>query len=126
MGLEIGSVVEGKIAKIMKFGAFIDLPEGKEGLVHISEISKTYIEDINKFLKENEKVKVKILGINEKGKYDLSIKQTILDSEPKFEKKPMGNLSFEDKLSRFMKESDERLLSLKRNIENKRGKSRPR
>ena len=136
MELQVGAVTEGTISRIMNFGAFVDLPGGKSGLIHISEISNTYIEDISKFLKENEKVTVKILGLNDKGKYDLSIKQ--LSSEPPSEekkpavkdnfkdKKQDKTLNFEDKLSRFMKESEERLLDLKRNTENKRGRSRPR
>ena len=136
MELQIGSVTEGTISRIMNFGAFVDLPGGKSGLIHISEISNTYIEDISKFLKENEKVTVKILGLNDKGKYDLSLKQLIPEA-PLEEKKPAvkdnfkdkkqdKTSNFEDKLSRFMKESEERLLDLKRNTENKRGRSRPR
>jgi S1 RNA binding domain protein len=134
MSLEPGSIVEGTVTGVTGFGAFVELPEGKTGMVHISEISGSYVENIHDHIKEKDKIMVKILGMNEKGKYDLSIKQVSAPVEadlprsrprkgkPVFEK--TGPLSFEDKLAKFMKESEERLLDLKRNTEAKRGRGR--
>lgn len=77
MELEIGSILEGKVTGITKFGAFVQLPGGVSGLVHISEIANAYVSDVNDYLKLGDAVKVKIIGINEAGKINLSIKQTL-------------------------------------------------
>lgn len=157
MALEIGSIVEGTVTGIAKFGAFVELPEKKVGLVHISEVSSDYVSDVNDYLKVHDTVKVKVISVDEKGKIALSIKQVEGAAAPKKEQgarehthhdrpqqfkregrpegreaaKPAferrgqkrfeGTGSFEDKLSRFLKDSDERLLDLKRNVESKRG-----
>lgn len=76
MQVEIGEILEGKVTGITKFGAFVELPEGKTGMVHISEVSNSYVEDINQFLKEGDVVKVKVINITEEGKISLSIKKT--------------------------------------------------
>ena len=119
MDLDPGTIVEGTVVKITNYGAFVELPDGKSGLVHISEIADTYVKDVKDYLKEQEKVKVKILGLNEKGKLDLSVKQALPPEERQLRSRP--RTSFEDKLKAFMKESEERLLDLKRNTEAKRG-----
>ena len=75
MQIEVGSILEGKVTGIIKFGAFVELPEGKSGMVHISEISNTYVENVSDFLQEGQTVKVKVLAINENGKISLSIKK---------------------------------------------------
>lgn len=75
MELEIGAIQEGKVTGITKFGAFVLLPGGKSGLVHISEIANAYVNDVNEYLKVGDTVKVKILSVNEAGKVNLSIKQ---------------------------------------------------
>ena len=75
MELEIGAIQEGKVTGITKFGAFVLLPGGKSGLVHISEIANAYVNDVNDYLKVGDAVKVKILSVNEAGKVNLSIKQ---------------------------------------------------
>ena len=75
MELEIGSILEGKVTGITKFGAFVSLPNGKSGLVHISEIANAYVSDVHDFLTDGQAVKVKVLSINEAGKINLSIKQ---------------------------------------------------
>ena len=74
MLVEVGSIVQGKVAGITNFGAFIQLPDGKTGLVHISEIAEEYVTDIKNHLQENQQVKVKVLSI-ENGKISLSIKK---------------------------------------------------
>ena len=73
MSIEVGSVVEGVVTGITNFGAFIELPEGKTGLVHISEVADVYVKDVHDFLTEKDKVKVKVLNTND-GRISLSIK----------------------------------------------------
>ena len=73
MEFGVGSVLEGKVTGITKFGAFVSLPEGKSGLVHISEIAYTYVNDVKDYLQEGQEVKVKVIGIKE-GKISLSMK----------------------------------------------------
>ena len=75
MDLEVGEILEGKVTGITKFGAFVQLPGGASGLVHISEIANAFVNDVNDYLTMGETVKVKILSINEAGKINLSIKQ---------------------------------------------------
>ena len=119
MSLEAGTVLEGVVVKITHYGAFVELPDGKSGLVHISEIADTYVKDVRDYLKEQERIKVKVLGYNVKGKLDLSVKQALDPSER--QARARSKATFEEKLTRFMKESEERLLDLKRNTEAKRG-----
>ena len=134
MALEIGSVVEGKITSIAKFGAFVLLPEGKSGLVHISEIANAYVSDVNEFVQVGQSVKVRVLNISDDGKINLSIKRAEEQSaaaparSPRAPRRPeserprenaaprMGevaprseNQEFEDKLKKFMQESDSRI-----------------
>ncbi|MDO7788037.1 S1 RNA-binding domain-containing protein [Desulforamulus aquiferis] len=123
MSLEQGSIVEGVVTGITNFGAFVELPGGQTGLVHISEVAEVYVKDINEFLKVNDKVKVKIIAVDPKGKIGLSLKQANPSSAPapRAPRKPKFQPSFEDKLARFMKDSDERLSDLKRQTDSKRG-----
>lgn len=147
MSIEVGSVVEGVVSGISKFGAFIELPEGKVGLIHISEVADVYVKDVNDFLKLKDKVKVKVLSIDDRGKIGLSIKRleekkpnlVTPDSRPpsfkqtnnRFNSTPdfkrvnnkfsNNQISFEDKLSKFLKDSDERLTDLRRKTDSKRG-----
>ena len=85
MSIEVGSIVEGVVSGITNFGAFINLPDNKVGLVHISEVADVYVKDVKDFLKEQDKVKVKVLSIDEKGKIGLSVKQA---QEKKPEEQP--------------------------------------
>lgn len=126
MQLEVGAVLEGKITGITKFGAFVSLPEGKSGLVHISEIADTYVSNVSDFVKAGDAVKVKVIGINE-GKINLSMKKA-LEPEKKqqhYEDRAQNksravpadeaqngagtDKNFEDKLKKFMQESDSRI-----------------
>ena len=77
MDLAVGNIVTGKVTTITKFGAFIALPEGKSGLVHISEVAPTFVSDVHDFLAEGQEVTVKILAITPEGKINLSIKQAM-------------------------------------------------
>lgn len=120
MTTEVGSIVEGVVTGITHFGAFVTLPNGKTGLVHISEVADTFVRDINDYLKQNDHVKVKILSFDEKGKIGLSIKQASPTYRPRSEYR-RDRASFEDKLMRFMKDSDERLSDLRKSTDSKRG-----
>lgn len=140
MSIEVGSVVEGVVTGITNFGAFVELPEGKVGLVHISEVADVYVRDVHDFLKERDQVRVKVLSVDERGKIGLSIKQlqekkaeAPQSAAPSF-RPPHGGRdfrksgrfantspSFEDKLSKFLKDSDERLTDLRRKTDSKRG-----
>lgn len=117
MAIEVGSTVEGKVTGITKFGAFVELPGGDTGLVHISEVANTYVKDINNFLKTDETVKVKVIKVDNDGKIGLSIKQ-LENPADRIDRAP--KVSFEDQMSKFMKESSERLQDI-RNRDAKRG-----
>ena len=136
MEFGVGSVLEGKVTGITKFGAFVSLPEGKSGLVHISEIAYSYVNDVKDHLKEGQEVKVKVIGIDENGRINLSIKKA-MDPPPRpaGQGRPMGGArpagggrpggfsrgpaaprepaSFEDKLKQFMQASDSKLSELR-------------
>lgn len=144
MELIEGQIIEGKITGITKFGVFVDLGEGKSGLVHISEVARTYVNDINEHVKLNDVVKMKVLSISEDGKISLSIKKALekVESPQRRERpqkrggtpsKPDGSYtwtpkkvepaSFEEMMSRFKATSDEKFSDLKRkNPEVKRSK----
>lgn len=80
MQIEVGSILEGKVTGITKFGAFVEFAEGKSGMVHISEISTTYVENVSDFLQEGQTVKVKVLSIADNGRISLSIKKAAADT----------------------------------------------
>ena len=136
MALEVGSIVEGRVTGITKFGAFVELPGGKTGMVHISEVAATYVKEIKDYISENQKIKVKILAITEEGKVNLSIKRAVeRPSAPPqrrvgpgadidwSQSRNSGSLSFEDMLSKFKQTSDDKMSDLKRNMDTKRGSS---
>lgn len=75
MEFGVGSILDGKVTGITKFGAFVALPEGKSGLVHISEIAYSYVNEVSDHLHEGQEVKVKIIGIDQANRINLSIKQ---------------------------------------------------
>lgn len=119
MTVSVGGIVEGTVTGITNFGAFIQLPEGKSGLVHISEISHDYVEKVADYLKKGEKVKVKILSISKDNKISLSIRQakpkTNQPAQVEWNKAEdtQRNMSFEDKMNQFLKDSNERHDQLK-------------
>ncbi|MGE5629548.1 MAG: S1 domain-containing RNA-binding protein [Caulobacteraceae bacterium] len=128
MPIEEGKVVEGVVSSITNFGAFIQLPEGKIGLVHISEIADTYVKDIKNYIKEKEKVRVKVISVEKNGKINLSIKQAQgakkstrpIEIDWDLESKKNQGNCFEDRLAKFLKESDEKMQQLKKNSDSKR------
>ncbi|NLY86554.1 MAG: S1 RNA-binding domain-containing protein [Tissierellia bacterium] len=129
MPLSVGEVVDGTVTGITSFGAFIQLPEGKSGLVHISEISQDYVEKVSDCLKKNQKVKVKILSISPDGKISLSIRQAMTKNAQPIEiewnkiDEKQKYMSFEDKLNKFLKDSSEKHDQLKLR-DNRRGNYR--
>ncbi len=139
MQLTVGDIVEGKITAVKDYGVFVDLGEGKSGMVHISEIAHTYVNEIRDFVKENDTVKLKVLTVSDDGKISLSIKQaqpkeTEAPKAERREKRPYtpkapapapdGSYvwtakkneatSFEDMMSKFKATSDEKFSDLKR------------
>ncbi len=117
--IEVNDIVEGTVVGITKFGAFIELEDGKKGLIHISEISNQFVKDVNDFLKVNDKVKAKVIHISDDGKIDLSIKR-LNEDEEYLEKLEKSKAMFEQKLNKFLKQSQDRLTDLKKHQENKR------
>jgi S1 RNA binding domain protein len=143
MGFEVGSILEGKVTGITKFGAFVSLPENRSGLVHISEIAYSYVNDIHEHLTEGQTVQVKVIGIDANNRINLSIKQAA-PPPPRPERRPgprpapaaggdrrpprrpaggfqpeaaqpKGPASFEDQLKQFMASSDSKLSELHMN-----------
>ncbi|MEY8351109.1 S1 domain-containing RNA-binding protein [Bacillus cereus] len=158
MSIEVGSKLQGKVTGITNFGAFVELPEGLTGLVHISEVADNYVKDINEHLKVGDQVEVKVINVEKDGKIGLSIKKAKERVRPEGDRprgeyqrggdqrggdqrggRPQRNRSFnrdnrggrdnggnqketfEQKMARFLKDSEDRLTSLKRNTESKRG-----
>ena len=130
MAIEVGSKLQGKVTGITNFGAFVELSEGKTGLVHISEVSDSYVKDINDHLKVGDEEEVKILQVEADGKIGLSIKKAKEQPVKQYPKKPRPQVrkepvpvkeTFEQKMNKFLKDSEERLTSLKRHTESKRG-----
>lgn len=100
MQLEVGEILEGKVTGVLKFGAFVDLGGGKSGMVHISEVAPTYVNDIKEHITEGQTVKVKIIGIADDGKISLSIKKAMQPQQQggaRRDKKPRGDFSGKDK-----------------------------
>ncbi len=145
MQLTVGEIIEGRITGITNFGLFLDLGNGKSGMVHISEVARNYISDINEHFKVNDTVKAKILNIGDDGKISLSIKRALepekTQERPRKERrtyeqpKPDGSYtwmpkknepaSFEEMMNRFKQTSDEKFSDLKRkNPESGRTKRR--
>lgn len=146
MELTVGQIVEGKVTGITNFGVFVDMGDGKSGLVHISEVARSYVNDIKEILKVGDVVKAKVLNVGDDGKISLSIKRALepekteqRSPKEKREKrsvenaKPDGSFvwtpkksepaSFEEMMNRFKQTSDEKFSDLKRkNPEAKRTK----
>ena len=149
MAIEVGMILEGKVSGITKFGAFVDLPDSKTGMVHISEVAPTFINEIADYVKLGQTVKVKVLALNN-GKISLSMKQALpKEQQQKKSQKPNKSRqpykpappvtspgdyewqssrksspsSFEDMMSKFKQTSEDKISDLKRGGES-RGYSR--
>jgi S1 RNA binding domain protein len=154
MEFGVGAVLDGKVTGITKFGAFVSFPDGKTGLVHISEIAYTYVNDIRDHLKEGQTIQVKVLGIDDNNRINLSIKKA-MDPPPRPANTgrpangghpPAGGAprpqsraayapkqtaskepaTFEDRLRQFMQASDSKMSDLNRYIDKKGGSRRGR
>ena len=146
MDLQIGSIVTGTVTGIAKFGAFVEIAPGQSGLVHISEIAGTYVNEVREHLSEGQQVRVKIVGVDGK-KINLSIKaadaamqQTAAMSIPAqgrpsaYTHQPRAQTvsvadadiepSFEDRLKRFMKDSDSKISEIRRSSDRRSGVKR--
>lgn len=119
MSIEVGSKLEGKVTGITNFGAFVELKEGTTGLVHISEVADKFVKDINDYLSIGETVKVKVINVEKDGKIGLSIKKAKDRRRQQSERE--RNESFEAKMNRFLRDSEDRLASLKKHTESRRG-----
>lgn len=117
MSIEVGSKLEGKVTGITNFGAFVELPGGVTGLVHISEIADTYVKDVSEHLNINDTVTVKVINVEQNGKIGLSIKKAKESSAHR----GRNMKSFEEKINRFLRDSEDRLATLRRSTESKRG-----
>ena len=139
MQLDMDTVYEGTVTGLTNFGAFVKLDNGTTGMVHISEVAAEYVNDIHEHLSEGDKVKVKVVEINEKGKVSLSIKKALPQPEKPKSAKPRNNnrnnnkgwkgapqeeqnapMSFEDMMAKFKTQSEDKFSDLNRNA-NKRG-----
>lgn len=165
MQVEIGKIYEGTVKNITKYGSFVEIPLSEEervmGMVHISEVARSFVNEIRDYVTEGQTVRVKVLGISPEGKISLSMRQAEAGGErdgkgergrrdrrtgkgaasagredgqssqrpprrsgkpnvwePKKRPEP-SELSFEDMLSRFKQNSEERMCDIKRNTERK-------
>ena len=129
MDIVVGEVVEGKVSGITTFGAFVVVGPGKSGLVHISEIAAEFISNVRDHLTEGQEVTVKVIGVDASGRLNLSIKQAAAPvpappaprrnpppqrtpTQPRV-KTPAAEPTFEDKLKRFMQDSDSKISGMK-------------
>lgn len=126
MEFSVGTIVEGKVTGITKFGAFVSLAPNKSGLVHISEVANTYVNDISEHLQVGQEVKVKILSIDDNGRINLSVKKAVEQPQQRpqrqnvqrtqsrsFTPEPKEPASFEEKLKQFMADSDSKMSGIK-------------
>ncbi|MDD4699489.1 MAG: S1 RNA-binding domain-containing protein [Oscillospiraceae bacterium] len=131
MSIDVGEIVEGKVTGITNFGVFVDLGDGKSGMVHISEVAQTYVSEIRDHVKENDVVKMKVLNITDDGKISLSIKRAMEPiKRPVMQQRPMRSAfassgsapwqkknepaTFEDMLTKFKQTSDDKFSDLKK------------
>ncbi len=142
MQIEVGAILAGKVTGLTNFGAFVSLDANTTGMVHISEVSNTYVKDIKEFLSEGQEVKVKVLAAGNDGKISLSIKQ----AEPASAAQSSGGAhrparrnssrpnvwqgqsgqhssnepqSFEDMMARFKQVSDDKFSDLRRSSDSR-------
>lgn len=139
MQIEVGAILEGKVTGLTNFGAFVTLEGGNTGMVHISEVSNTYVKDIHEHLADGQDVKVKVLAVNPDGKISLSIKQAApAPQAPAADKRPPRRSSsrpnvwqgqpqnssnepqsFEDMMAKFKQVSDDKFSDLRRSSDSR-------
>ena len=149
MDIEVGTIHTGKVTGITKFGAFVTIAPGKSGLVHISEIAGSYVNEVRDHLSEGQNVTVKVIGLDQSGRLNLSIKAALNNREDQFRRQPSNQNSqtlyspnqqpsseqpqaaeqdsqFEDQLKRFMQDSNNKMSGLKNYTEKKNSRRRSR
>ena len=129
MAFQTGDILDGRVTGITKFGAFVALPDGKSGLVHISEVANAFVADVNDYVQVGQSVKVKVLSVSPEGKINLSMKKAVPAEAAQPERPrpqpphreaprpapvqqaapPTADQAFEDRLKKFMQESDSRI-----------------
>lgn len=141
MQVKEGDIVTGRVSGLTDFGAFVDIGAGKTGMIHISEVSSSFVNNIEDFLSVGQEVKAVVVSVNEKGKISLSTKRVQVDGDEnaqtgKTENNPatgkpprpksapnvwngpkqtqQSGGSFEDMMALFKKQSDEKMADLKR------------
>lgn len=80
--IEVGQIYEGTVQRILEFGAIVSLLPGKDGLLHISQIARERVNQVSDYLKEGQVVRVKVIGVDEKGRVRLSMKALLKDEAP--------------------------------------------
>ncbi len=121
MAFQVGQVVEGKVVKITNFGAFVELDDGTQGLIHISQISRNFVKNVSDYLRVGEVVRAKVREIKSNGKVDLSIKELENEkSRPTTHVKKGSNPDFEQMLRSYLRASEENQSDLKRRRDGKR------
>jgi len=115
--VEIGGTIFVTVQRITPYGAFVELPDKRTGLIHISEIDRNYVKDVREHLREGDRVEAKVSAIKEDGKIDLSIK-ALQDPQPRMARG--SNPEFEQMLRKFMRSSEERQVDVKRSTMHKR------
>ena len=103
--IEVGATITGTVARIENYGAFLQLEDGRMGLVHISEIDRNYVKDVREHLREGDSVEAKVVAIKDDGKIDLSIK-ALQDPAPPRASRRGSDPGFEQMLKKFMRQSE--------------------
>lgn len=138
MQIEVGAIIDGKVTGLTNFGAFVSLSSGSTGMVHISEVSNTYVKDIHDYLSDGQEVKVKVLAISPEGKISLSIKQAAPTTEQhqsaprprrtqsrpnvwqgQTQQQSSEPASFEDMMAKFKQVSDDKFSDLRRSSDSR-------
>jgi S1 RNA binding domain protein len=119
IAIEVGATITATVARIENYGAFLQLEDGRMGLVHISEIDRNYVKDVREHLREGDSVEAKVVAIKDDGKIDLSIK-ALQDPAPPRQSRRGSDPEFEQMLKKFMRQSEERQVDFRRATEHKR------
>lgn len=136
MEQEVGSIVQGRVTGITKFGAFVSFGENKTGMVHISEVAHSYVSNIGEHLSEGQEVTVKIIGVSPEGRINLSIKKALPHPAPVRSdfahagarrvsaSATLSPPSFEDKLKAFMSDSESKMSDLRHHSDKRSSRKR--
>jgi S1 RNA binding domain protein len=119
IAIEVGATITATVMRIENYGAFLQLEDGRMGLVHISEIDRNYVKDVREHLREGDSVEAKVVAIKDDGKIDLSIK-ALQDPAPPRPSRRGSDPEFEQMLKKFMRQSEERQVDFRRATEHKR------